>query len=129
MTDSTIIDFRSIMWRPHSASQSRSVASTAAVHDVLRVCDAINEESNAFGKSDLKRIVSMLTRLIQRTETVAEERIEYEYEYEYRDAEYEYEPNHQPLTPRRTKGATHVFAFAEPDQSALFCEICGFLFG
>jgi hypothetical protein len=31
--------------------------------------------------------------LIQRTETVAEDRIEYE--YEYRDAEYEYEPNHQ----------------------------------
>ena len=35
--------------------------------------------------------VSMLTRLIQRTETVAEDRIEYE--YEYRDAEYEYEPS------------------------------------
>ncbi len=35
----------------------------------------------------------MLTRLIQRTEIVAEDRIEYEYEYEYRDAEYEYEPN------------------------------------
>jgi hypothetical protein len=31
----------------------------------------------------------MLTRLIQRTETVAEESVEYEYEYEYRDAEYE----------------------------------------
>ncbi len=31
----------------------------------------------------------MLTRLIQRTETVSEDRIEYE--YEYRDAEYEYE--------------------------------------
>ena len=32
----------------------------------------------------------MLTRLIQRTVGVAEDRIEYE--YEYRDAEYEYEP-------------------------------------
>ncbi len=31
----------------------------------------------------------MLTRLIQRTQTVAEDAIEYE--YEYRDAEYEYE--------------------------------------
>jgi hypothetical protein len=62
-----------------------------AIHDVLRVCDAIDDETNRNGKSTLKRIVSMLTRLIQRTENVAEERIEYE--YEYRDAEYEYEPN------------------------------------
>ena len=31
----------------------------------------------------------MLTRLIQRTQTVAEDA--FEYEYEYRDAEYEYE--------------------------------------
>ena len=36
----------------------------------------------------------MLTRLIQRTETVSEQSIEYE--YEYRDAEYEYE-NTKPL--------------------------------
>ena len=33
----------------------------------------------------------MLTRLIQRTEKVAEDRIEYE--HEYRDAEHEYEAN------------------------------------
>jgi hypothetical protein len=38
----------------------------------------------------------MLTRLIQRTEAVSEDRIEYE--YEYRDAEYEYEPNPVNLT-------------------------------
>jgi four helix bundle protein len=68
-----------------------SALECAAIHDVLRVCDAITDESNTFGKSTLKRIVSMLTRLIQRTEKVAEDRIEYE--YEYRDAEYEYEPN------------------------------------
>ena len=37
----------------------------------------------------------MLTRLIQRTETVSEGSIEYEYEYEYRDAEYEYEKKHE----------------------------------
>jgi hypothetical protein len=43
--------------------------------------------SRACGKSDLKRIVSMLTRLIQRTHTVAED----SGEYEYRVAEYEYE--------------------------------------
>jgi hypothetical protein len=33
----------------------------------------------------------MLTRLIQRSQSVAESPIEYE--YEYRDAEYEYEEN------------------------------------
>ncbi len=53
-----------------------------SIHDVLRVCDAIDDESNVRGISDLKRIVSMLTRLIQRRMTVAEDRIE----YEYRDA-------------------------------------------
>ncbi len=36
----------------------------------------------------------MLTRLIQRTDTVSEGSIEYE--YEYRDAEYEYEKKHEP---------------------------------
>ncbi len=41
------------------------------------------------GKSNLKRIVSMLTRLIQRTSSVSEGSIEYE--YEYRAAEYAYE--------------------------------------
>jgi four helix bundle protein len=51
----------------------------AAIHDVLRVCDAISDESNTFFKSNLKRIVSMLTRRIQRTDYVAEDRIEYEH--------------------------------------------------
>ena len=68
-----------------------SALECASIQDVLRVCDAIDDESDRRGKSDLERIVSMLTRLIQRTETVSEERIEYE--YEYRDAEYEYELN------------------------------------
>ena len=66
-----------------------SALECASIHDVLRVCDAIADESNLQGKSELKRIVSMLTRLIQRTATVAEDA--FEYEYEYRDAEYEYE--------------------------------------
>jgi four helix bundle protein len=65
-----------------------SALECAAIHDVLRVCDAIDDDCNRRGKSDLKRIVSMLTRLIQRTE-LSEGSIEYE--YEYRDAEYEYE--------------------------------------
>jgi four helix bundle protein len=69
-----------------------SALECAAIHDVLRVCDAIDDDSNCRGKTDLKRIVSMLTRLIQRTNGVSEWRLEYEYEYEYRDAEYESEP-------------------------------------
>ena len=63
----------------------------AAIHDILQALSAIDGESNRRGKSELKRIVSMLTRLIQRTDRVAEGAIEYEYEYEYRDAEYESE--------------------------------------
>ncbi|TVQ02849.1 MAG: hypothetical protein EA381_02490 [Planctomycetaceae bacterium] len=64
----------------------------AAIHDVLRVCDALDADCDRQGKSDLKRIVSMLTRLIQRTDAVCEAGIEYkddDAEYEYRDAEYE----------------------------------------
>ncbi len=68
-----------------------SALECASIHDVLRVCDAIDDKSNRHGKSELKRIVSMLTRLIQRTQTVAENA--FEYEYEYRGAEYEYEEN------------------------------------
>ena len=66
-----------------------SALECAAIHDVLRVCDAIDDDTNCRGKTDLKRIVSMLTRLIQRTSGVSEERIEYE--YEYRCTEYEYD--------------------------------------
>lgn len=64
-----------------------SALECAAIHDVLKVCDATDEETNRRGKSSLKRIVSMLTRLIQRTQAVGEESVE----YEYRGAEYEYE--------------------------------------
>ncbi len=49
-----------------------SALECASIHGVLVVYDAINVESNRRGKSDLKRIVSMLTRLIQRTETDSE---------------------------------------------------------
>jgi hypothetical protein len=57
----------------------------------------------------LRRIVSMLTRLIDRIDVVSESSEQYnaagEYEYEYRDAEYEYEYEkeydyEQPFGPR-----------------------------
>ena len=55
--------------------------------------NAYDDESKSRGKCDVKRIVSMLTRLIQRATGGSEDRIEYE--YEYRDAEYEYDPRNQ----------------------------------
>jgi len=84
-----------------SRSPRGSALECASIHDVFTACDAVDVESNRRGKSDLKRIVSMLTRLIQRTERVSESSIE----YEYRDAEYEYEyekmpePGGQPKPP------------------------------
>ena len=57
--------------------------------DLLNACEVLEPESNRLGKSQLKRVVSMLARLIQRTDRIADGPIEYEYEYEYRDAEYE----------------------------------------
>jgi len=49
-----------------------SALECAAIHDILQALSAIDAESNRRGKSELKRIVSMLTRLIQRTDRVAE---------------------------------------------------------
>ena len=59
-----------------------SALERASTHDVLSACDAIDGEPNRQGTSELKRIVSMLTGLIQRTESVSEGSIEHEYEYE-----------------------------------------------
>ena len=68
-----------------------SALECAAIHDILVSFEAIDLELNRVGKTNLKRIVSMLTRLIQRTVSVSEGSIE----YEYRDAEYEYEKTHE----------------------------------
>ena len=64
-----------------------SALECAAIHDLLVAFGAIDTEANGQGKSQLKRIVSMLTRLIQRTARNADHPIDYD--YEYRDAEYE----------------------------------------
>ena len=71
-----------------------SALECAAIHDIVSSFEAIDSELNRVGKTNLKRIVSMLTRLIQRTDSVSEGSIEYE--YEYRGAEYEYEKKHEP---------------------------------
>jgi four helix bundle protein len=57
-----------------------SALECAAIHDILVICEAIDSETIWRGKSDLKRIVSMLTRLIQWTGAVSEDSIEDEYE-------------------------------------------------
>jgi len=59
-----------------------SALECAAIHDILKACEGVTPESNQLGKSQLKRIVSMLTRLIQRMDHIAEDSNEYEYEYE-----------------------------------------------
>jgi four helix bundle protein len=55
-----------------------SALECAAIHDILQSFEAIDAESTRIGKAHLKRIVSMMTRLIQRTETVAGQSIDYE---------------------------------------------------
>ena len=66
-----------------------SALECAAIHDILMISEAMDADTTRRGKADLKRIVSTLTRLVQRTGLVSEG--SFEYEYEYRDAEYEYE--------------------------------------
>lgn len=53
-----------------------SALECAAIYDILHSYEALDSELNRTGKTNLKRIVSMLTRLIQRAELVAEESIE-----------------------------------------------------
>lgn len=55
-----------------------SALECAAIHDILVSFEAIDRELNQIGKTNLKRIVSMLTRLIQRSNSVSGESIEYE---------------------------------------------------
>ncbi|EMI21071.1 23S rRNA-associated protein [Rhodopirellula maiorica SM1] len=63
-----------------------------AIQDVLAVTEGLNVWSHDELKRLLHRIVSMLTRLIARSDALGESAAEYnaEVEYEYRDAEYEY---------------------------------------
>ena len=55
-----------------------SALECAAIHDILESTGAIDSETTRIGKTNLKRNVSMLTKLIQRRETVEEDSIEYE---------------------------------------------------
>ena len=64
-----------------------STLECAAIQDVLTATEGLDADRNSELKGMLKRIVSMLTRLIARGEMVGEPGVEYEYRY----AEYEYE--------------------------------------
>ncbi len=64
-----------------------STLECAAIQDVLAAIDGLDDGRHRELKTMLKRIVSMLTRLIARADTVSESGSE----YEYRGAEYEYE--------------------------------------
>ena len=70
-----------------------SALECASIQDVLAATDGLGDRQHGEWKRTLKRIVSMLTRLIARARAVSESSTEYHAadEYEYRDAEYEYE--------------------------------------
>src|SRR5688500_10384145 len=45
-----------------------SALECAAIHDILCVCNAIDVDQSRLGKSQLRRIVAMLTKLVARNE-------------------------------------------------------------
>ena len=75
-----------------------SAMECASIQDVLAATGGIDDESHGDLKRMLRRVVSMLTRLIGRVAVVSESNEEYNAvgEYEYRDAEYEYEEQPEP---------------------------------
>jgi four helix bundle protein len=83
-----------------------SALECVAIQDVLTAIDGLEDQRHVELKRSLHRIVSMLTRLIARSDVVTESGVKYNagIEYEYRDAEYEYkydedrkpEPGHAP---------------------------------
>ena len=75
-----------------------SALECAAIHDVLSVCRAISADDNLTGKTQLRRIVAMLTKLVARNESVSETRSVYHaaFEHEHRCAEHEHEQKRRP---------------------------------
>ncbi len=69
-----------------------SALECVAIQDILVATEGVNEATHRQLKRKLHRLVSMLTRLIARSNSVSEPGAPYtaDDEYEYRDAEYEY---------------------------------------
>jgi hypothetical protein len=68
-----------------------SALECAAIHDILKVCRAIDVDDNLTGKSQLRRIVAMLTKLVALNESVSETLSGYQTAFEHRFAEHEHE--------------------------------------
>ena len=70
-----------------------SALECAAIHDILTVCHAINRDDNLAGKSQMRRVVAMLTKLVARNISVSETPTVYQtaFEHEHRRAEHEHE--------------------------------------
>ncbi|TWT66066.1 four helix bundle protein [Allorhodopirellula solitaria] len=70
-----------------------SALECVAIQDILAATDGLNDERHRQLKQMLYRIVSMLTRLVARSDVARETAADYnagvEYKYEYREAEYE----------------------------------------
>ncbi|TWU43551.1 hypothetical protein Q31b_25920 [Novipirellula aureliae] len=89
-----------------------SALECAAIEDVLAATEGLNDARHRELKSLLKRIVSMLTRLIARGESVSESPVEYE--YEYREAEYEYDGVDEPEPSIAPESATTSCGIPKP---------------
>lgn len=75
-----------------------SALECAAIHDVLSVCLAITPDENLIGKSKLRRIVAMLTKLVARNESVSETAETYQEGFE-QEQEQEHEVARQRSVP------------------------------
>jgi len=84
-----------------------------AIQDVLAATDGVSDEHHRQLKQMLHRIVSMLTRLIARSDVVSEPATDYnagaEYKYEYREAEYEYDECRKPEPSRAPEDGLRGF--------------------
>ncbi len=96
-----------------------SALECAAIHDILIVCEAIEPEDNVTGKSQLRRIVAMLTKLVARNNSVSETPSVYytSSEHKHRYAEHEHEQE-QERKPEHLHGLTsQVVRTSNPGKS------------
>ena len=86
-----------------------SALECAAIQDVLAATDGLEIDASREMKLKLKRIVSMLTRMVMKTDAVSESsagydaEIDYEHEHEHRCAEHEHDYRAEPEPPDATE--------------------------
>ena len=90
-----------------------SAVECAVIQDVLTASDGLNADSNREMKIKLKRIVSMLTRMVMKVDAVSESRTRYDadvdYEHEHRYAEHEHDRRAEPEPSDATEDRWSVF--------------------